>query len=54
MTHGGVSPADRAAAGVTEGLVRISVGLEDPEDVIADLARAIRKSAEEVSTCART
>ncbi len=54
MTHGGVSPADRAAAGVTEGLVRISVGLEDPRDVISDLRRAIRKSAEEVATCAKS
>jgi len=52
MTHGGVSPEERAAAGVTEGLLRISVGLEDVSDVIADLSRAIRASAEEVQPCA--
>jgi O-acetylhomoserine (thiol)-lyase len=32
------------AAGITEGTVRLSVGLEDPEDLIADLDRALRNS----------
>ena len=41
MTHGDVPPDQRAAAGITDGLVRLSVGLEDPADVIADLARAL-------------
>ena len=40
MTHADVPVADREAAGITEGLVRLSVGLEDPEDIIADLDRA--------------
>jgi cystathionine beta-lyase/cystathionine gamma-synthase len=40
MTHADVPAADREAAGITEGLVRLSVGLEDPEDIIADLDRA--------------
>jgi cystathionine beta-lyase/cystathionine gamma-synthase len=40
MTHADVPVADREAAGITEGLVRLSVGLEDPADIIADLERA--------------
>ena len=36
MTHSTYTPAELAAAGLSEGLVRISVGLEDPEDIIAD------------------
>jgi O-acetylhomoserine (thiol)-lyase len=40
-THGQLSPAEREAAGVTDDLVRLSVGIEDPEDVLADLDRAI-------------
>lgn len=40
-THSGV-PADvRAAAGVSEGLIRLSVGLEHPDDLIADLSNAL-------------
>lgn len=38
-THGRVSDDDRARMGVTENLIRISVGLEDVEDIKADLAR---------------
>jgi cystathionine beta-lyase/cystathionine gamma-synthase len=41
MTHGSVPPEQRAAAGISDGLVRVSVGLEDPADVIADLERAL-------------
>jgi O-acetylhomoserine (thiol)-lyase len=33
-----------AAAGISEGLIRLSVGLEDPEDLIEDLDRALRAS----------
>ncbi len=40
-THGRVTPEARAAAGITEGLVRVAVGLEDIEDLIADLARGL-------------
>ncbi|MBK9178764.1 MAG: aminotransferase class I/II-fold pyridoxal phosphate-dependent enzyme [Acidimicrobiales bacterium] len=35
-THASLTPAERAEAGITEGLVRMSVGLEHPDDVIAD------------------
>lgn len=41
MTHADVPPEQRRAAGITDGLIRISVGLEEPEAIIADLARAI-------------
>lgn len=37
-THGRITPEARAAAGINEGLVRIAVGLEDVEDLKADLA----------------
>jgi O-succinylhomoserine sulfhydrylase len=36
-----LKPEDRADAGVTDGLIRLSVGLEDVEDIIADLARGL-------------
>ena len=42
MTHGAVPPEQRAAAGITDGLVRLSVGLENPDDIIADLEQAFR------------
>jgi cystathionine beta-lyase/cystathionine gamma-synthase len=41
MTHASVPPERRAAIGLTDSLVRISVGIEDPEDLIADLAQAL-------------
>lgn len=41
MTHGSVPEADKLKLGVTPGLVRISVGIEDVEDLEADLARAL-------------
>ena len=37
MTHSPYTPEERAAAGISDGLVRISVGLENVEDIIADL-----------------
>ena len=36
MTHSTYTPEELKTAGISEGLVRISVGLEDPEDIIAD------------------
>jgi len=41
MTHGSVPAADREKIGVTDGLVRVSVGIEDVEDLEADLDRAL-------------
>jgi cystathionine beta-lyase/cystathionine gamma-synthase len=43
MTHAAVPPAERIAAGITDGLVRLSVGLEDVEDLIADLDSALER-----------
>lgn len=40
-THGRNSPEQRAAAGITEGLIRLSVGLEDLEDLCTDLSRGL-------------
>ncbi|HWL42839.1 MAG TPA: aminotransferase class I/II-fold pyridoxal phosphate-dependent enzyme [Ilumatobacter sp.] len=36
-----LTPAEKEVAGVTDGLVRVSVGLEDPEDLVADLTSAL-------------
>ena len=41
MTHGAIPAAEREKLGITEGLVRLSVGCEDTEDLIADLDRAL-------------
>ena len=41
-THHGMGPEGREAMGVTEGLLRLNVGLEDPQDVIDDLDQALR------------
>jgi methionine-gamma-lyase len=41
MTHAGMSPEDRRTAGFSDGLVRYSVGIEDVEDLIADLRQAL-------------
>jgi methionine-gamma-lyase len=43
MTHAGVSQAERLDYGITDGLVRISVGIEDIDDIIDDLDRAMSK-----------
>ena len=41
MTHSGVPKARRELIGVTDGLIRISIGIEEPEDIIADLIQAL-------------
>jgi cystathionine beta-lyase/cystathionine gamma-synthase len=43
MTHASVLPETRERLGITEGLVRISVGIEDTDDIIADLDQALGK-----------
>ncbi len=43
MTHASMSPEGRAAANITEGLVRYSVGIENVEDLIEDLKQALDK-----------
>ena len=41
MTHGSVPENVRAALGIGDGLVRLSVGIEDADDLIADLEGAL-------------
>jgi cystathionine gamma-lyase len=41
MTHASVSAERREAMGLTDSLVRLSVGIEDPDDLVADLAQAL-------------
>jgi methionine-gamma-lyase len=43
MTHTGVPLADRAAAGITDDLVRLAVGCEDAADLVADLDQALAR-----------
>ncbi len=40
-THRRIGPAGRAQMGITDGVIRISVGLEDPDDLVDDLSRAL-------------
>jgi cystathionine beta-lyase len=44
MSHAAMPPEERASRGITDTLVRLSVGLEDPDDLIADLERFISAS----------
>ncbi|MEM9269634.1 MAG: aminotransferase class V-fold PLP-dependent enzyme, partial [Pseudomonadota bacterium] len=41
MTHSTYSPEERAAHGISDGLVRLSIGLEDTSDILADLSQAM-------------
>lgn len=41
MTHAGLGPKGRAAIGLTDGMVRISVGIEDVDDILEDLDQAL-------------
>jgi cystathionine beta-lyase/cystathionine gamma-synthase len=41
MTHASIPAGERARIGVTDGLIRVSVGIEDVEDIIADLQQAL-------------
>lgn len=41
MTHASVPPETRAALGISDGFIRISVGIEHPDDLVADLARGL-------------
>ncbi|MBV8424247.1 MAG: cystathionine gamma-synthase [Candidatus Eremiobacteraeota bacterium] len=44
MTHGSIPKEDRERRGVTDGLIRLSIGIEDPDDLIEDLKDALRAS----------
>jgi len=41
MTHSTYTPEERAAHGIAEGLIRLSVGLEEVENILADLGQAL-------------
>jgi len=43
MTHAGVDDEEKLAFGITENLVRLSIGVEDPDDLIADLENAFKQ-----------
>ncbi len=43
-THSQLSPKDRLAAGIPDDMIRVSVGIEDPRDIIADFEQAIKAS----------
>jgi O-succinylhomoserine sulfhydrylase len=43
-THGRMAPADREEAGITEGLIRVAVGLEAPSDICADLSNGLNSA----------
>lgn len=45
MTHSTYTPEERAAHGISDGLVRLSVGLEDVQDILADLEQALQQIA---------
>jgi cystathionine gamma-lyase len=44
MTHASIPPEERARIGITDALIRLSVGVEDADDLLEDLAQAIEKS----------
>jgi cystathionine beta-lyase/cystathionine gamma-synthase len=49
MTHGDVPANDRERLGIDDGLIRLSIGLEDPAAIIADLEQALARSHETVA-----
>lgn len=53
MTHVDVPAKERHARGLTDGLVRLSVGIEDADDIIADLEQALAKVASKAEACAQ-
>ena len=45
MTHAGMDESARLRAGINDGLLRVSVGIEDPADLVADLSAALQRAA---------
>jgi cystathionine gamma-synthase len=45
MTHAGMEEAARQRAGIGDGLLRVSVGIEDAGDLVADLAAGLERAA---------
>jgi cystathionine beta-lyase/cystathionine gamma-synthase len=44
-THASLTPQEQASAGITPGLLRVSIGLEDPTDLVEDFLQAVRATA---------
>ncbi|MGH7669673.1 MAG: PLP-dependent transferase, partial [Gemmatimonadaceae bacterium] len=53
MTHASVEPERRAALGITDGLIRLSCGVEDEGDLLADLDQAFEEMPERAVPAAR-
>ena len=45
MTHAAMTPEARAKAGISDGLLRLSVGIEAAEDLLADIAAALGRAS---------
>jgi methionine-gamma-lyase len=41
MTHSDIEPARRAELGISENMIRVSIGIEHPDDLIADFRQAL-------------
>ncbi|WP_330970361.1 PLP-dependent transferase, partial [Lysobacter sp. A3-1-A15] len=53
MTHAAMSPDARLAAGIGDGLLRLSVGIEHVDDLLADIAAALARAAKAGAASAR-
>ena len=53
MTHAAMTPEARAAAGISDGLLRLSVGIEHADDLVADIAAALERALAVVDTAKR-
>lgn len=53
MTHASVPKEDRDKLGITDGLIRLSCGLEGTDDLIKDLDQALKAVVSIVPNCAR-
>lgn len=49
MTHGSIPPVEREKLGISDGLIRLSVGVEEEEDLVADILQALEKAAGHVA-----
>lgn len=53
MTHAAMSPEAREAAGIGDGLLRLSVGIEHVDDLVADIAAALERAEQAVAIAER-
>ena len=53
MTHAAMSPEARAAAGIGDGLLRLSIGIEYVEDLLADIEAALTRAAQAIDSLER-